>query len=567
MEIQSTTSSSNNRNDSQDSMNTGLEAKAASFLEYVSSKLNDAFEKNIPVDEIKEMEDTFWRRVFGVLACVIVLVVFIYFVATSYQNGVTSHFVSMDINGGDCDYVTRPLTATYLASTEGIWEGKLNFSYNLALYQFSFSNYENTAEQYTIDFETVYNDLIPHTASMNTSELAINLVFLQTALLPYLTGGSYQILTFTPSPGYIYNREYIYTAFSSKLQGNCPYAVGSTMDSPTAEMITLIDVEYYNILCNDTINWANLGWTSSIDGMDFTLLVDYRSAVTVIAVNMGFRRIDTLEIVELPAVIEADASFAYHNIIYVLRQYFDPSYPGMEPILCLFQEVSNELTFCMLRLDGTFLLPFSNSIGGPMAWDEGIPQYCNCSTEIGHSNECNYIGTLNSLLFSTNITELYWTNILPLMDMIDTYVAEYGGTLQQAYRHLNQQVYPYAFNTSLYYYGNTTLSFCPFDTCALITTTSYDTYSYSISEYYFQLRSGSCSNTVFTTSHWEILSQTPPATLVESYYTCVLNWNTALFNAFGISVGNASLSVQAFALLALPVIYIILKVNIIYIFN
>jgi hypothetical protein len=57
------------------------------------------------------------------------------------------------------------------------------------------------------------------------------------------------------------------------------------------------------------------------------------------------------------------------------------------------------------------------------------------------------------------------------------------------------------------------------------------------------------------------LASNPPESLVESYYSCVDDPSTALFNAFGISSGNVSLTLQAFALLALPVIYIVLKVS------
>jgi hypothetical protein len=61
----------------------------------------------------------------------------------------------------------------------------------------------------------------------------------------------------------------------------------------------------------------------------------------------------------------------------------------------------------------------------------------------------------------------------------------------------------------------------------------------------------------------DLLAGTPPSTLVESYYTCTLDWSTSLFNALGISVGNASLAVQAFALLALPLIYFSLTVSVV----
>lgn len=60
-----------------------VKLKAASLLQYVGIKTNAFFEKNIPIDEIKETENMFWRRTLGLLACSVMLGVFLFFVATS----------------------------------------------------------------------------------------------------------------------------------------------------------------------------------------------------------------------------------------------------------------------------------------------------------------------------------------------------------------------------------------------------------------------------------------------------------------------------------------------------
>ena len=60
----------------------------------------------------------------------------------------------------------------------------------------------------------------------------------------------------------------------------------------------------------------------------------------------------------------------------------------------------------------------------------------------------------------------------------------------------------------------------------------------------------------------EVIGNNPPSSLVESYYSCVQGAEAALFDAFGISVGNASLAVQVFGVLALPLIYFLLQVRV-----
>jgi hypothetical protein len=63
---------------------TGGEAhESASFVQYAEGKVDDLFKKNIPVDDIKEIENRFWRTVLGLTACGIMLAVFVYFVYTS----------------------------------------------------------------------------------------------------------------------------------------------------------------------------------------------------------------------------------------------------------------------------------------------------------------------------------------------------------------------------------------------------------------------------------------------------------------------------------------------------
>jgi hypothetical protein len=163
--------------------------------------------------------------------------------------------------------------------------------------------------------------------------------------------------------------------------------------------------------------------------------------------------------------------------------------------------IAGVVVLCMLRLDGTFFLPFTNAFGGENAWEGIAPDYCNCSTN-GHSTYCNLIGTFNSLLFSTNVTDNYYENILPLIDLVESYTVDKGLSLPEGYAQLNADTYSDAYYTTLSFDKDATFSYCPFETCAMISTLSYDDYSSSVSQYYLQLTDGSCSNSIFTTAKW-----------------------------------------------------------------
>jgi hypothetical protein len=66
----------------------------------------------------------------------------------------------------------------------------------------------------------------------------------------------------------------------------------------------------------------------------------------------------------------------------------------------------------------------------------------------------------------------------------------------------------------------------------------------------------------------DLLASNPPTELTENYYECRTSWQTALFNAVGVSLANVSLAVSVAGLLLVPFVFLLLEVTLpVYVFR
>jgi len=86
--------------------------------------------------------------------------VFLYFIITAYQSGVTDTYISFDEESGDCSEVPFTVTGNYLADSSGHWESNKKYNDATALYEADFLSFESTNAQYKKTFaETISNEL------------------------------------------------------------------------------------------------------------------------------------------------------------------------------------------------------------------------------------------------------------------------------------------------------------------------------------------------------------------------------------------------------------------------
>jgi hypothetical protein len=111
--------------------------------------------------------------------------------------------------------VAKSFSGQYLASIDGYWEGQNGFSYNLALYQFSFNNLQSTETNFYELITSITGILGVESQQTKEQNLAQNIILLQAESLRVVKGSSVQALQYTPVPGYVYQRATITVGFSS----------------------------------------------------------------------------------------------------------------------------------------------------------------------------------------------------------------------------------------------------------------------------------------------------------------------------------------------------------------
>ena len=383
---------------------TVLQTQAKTLVDFLKDKIYDVFEDNIPIDDIKELPNLFWRRLLGVVACSLMLSVFIYFVYTSkplsiysqccntissfvfllyagYTGAITSKFVSLG-KSGNCKFVQRPLTGTYLVATNGKWEGQVGFDYSLALYSIQLSNVLVTPEEFASYFvDLIQSDLQIIADLMADLTLAENLIFLQSGQAEITVSGNSQLLEFTPTPGFVYNREYVTVAYASWPPAICPYLTVAAVDVANSLTSTIINVDNFYQYCGNSINLQTLGYQKfAIPAQSFDLTFDSVTFITALAVNFQFRLLSSMVVINIPISVGGTAAttWTYNGLIFTAVQYYDPVYPAMDPMICIPPTAENEyLSFCMVRIGGYFFLPTTNSFGSDDAVFYGKPDFCN----------------------------------------------------------------------------------------------------------------------------------------------------------------------------------------------
>ena len=89
------------------------EDKTESLYEFVLRTLDETFLDNIPMDSIKDLP-RFYLYLFGALAELMSLAIFVYFFLAVYHQGVTQFFISIQQDSGDCSTVAKAVSGSYM---------------------------------------------------------------------------------------------------------------------------------------------------------------------------------------------------------------------------------------------------------------------------------------------------------------------------------------------------------------------------------------------------------------------------------------------------------------------
>lgn len=257
--------------------------KEATFIEWFSAKLHDAFVNNIPLESIKELQSTY-MYIFGVLAYALSVSCFIYFVYTGYSNALVKEYISLDSNDGNCRSVQKPITDVYYGSSTGIWSGSSGFKFASALYLLEFNNYNYDNSHYRNHMRTIKEELDELGQLATTQDLGMNLLYWM-AWERFVGPTSSNIFEMMGNSLYVLNRQYLFCTVAS-VEGECNEPPASSIDQ--ANGVARMTFSYSNFIENPNCSYVIpefLGFDQQYDADNFDIVLDIRTAIVSIAVS------------------------------------------------------------------------------------------------------------------------------------------------------------------------------------------------------------------------------------------------------------------------------------------
>jgi hypothetical protein len=233
-------------------------------------------------------------------------------------------------SGSICEPVLSPVSATYLADSNGYWETSTYFDTSRALYQFTFHNYYVNNSGWVEIMNELEGQLQGVGNLMSTLMLPSNIL--------YWTAWSGHFVSTTevaePTTQYfnmfadvavIFNRQYVHGIISN-VDSDCNASTSSTFNPSTYIISTTYTYEEFvsNPRCSAVVDPALVGYNSFYDGDQFSLSMDVRSLVTALAVNENI-----ISVTLLRPVMNSLTTYLYRNTLYVIGDFYSPRYPGM----------------------------------------------------------------------------------------------------------------------------------------------------------------------------------------------------------------------------------------------
>jgi hypothetical protein len=340
--------------------------------------------------------------------------------------------------------------------------------------------------------DALYTDALGYIAvNMTNGNLGNNVLYWTS--YNKLADQSNQAQRFAPTgdPVVIFNREHVVGHVGSYL-GVCNQSLFTRFLPGESNVYIQTSYDDYvaNPVCNGTLFPPYFGHIYGVNSGTFESKLDIRSLFTAMAVNLGI--LDFNDIVQIQSV---NSTLTVDNVAYNYSDYYDPKFPGMRPITCIYTE---DRQFCTIRMGLVFTIPFFHHQGN----NSQLPQQCICG-EISVEDLENPYSDCNVFKFIAGVT--FWqTNVPdPLFRIIEYYnysfstindlsyqaafVSSYWGQTSQEKEYLNSESYL-----------QNAFSFCNITTdgpCSILTVSAFDTseFDWTVSKYYYQLQRGTCS--------------------------------------------------------------------------
>eukprot|EP01038_Epipyxis_sp_PR26KG_P005984 gene5984-8241_t len=518
----------------------------------------------------------------GSLMIGVFLIIFIYFFVKNYQLQRTTYFLEIGsfdennnaINEPNCDLIPLSISGTFMATNDGYWEGGSNFQYANAAYKLKVVNYKKTYTTYYDDMKDIYSQLSIDGNYTISQNLGYNILFWMTKTYLIDNEQSYRF-SLDGSVLRVLNRDFTKGSIISS-KGICTLSTTTTFLPSTGQISMAYNYDDFveNPTCYAAVDPVQLNYDSVSIGSTFTPQFDVRSLVTAVSINLRINLLSTL--IEIPVYRTNITQINSYS-----SKYYDPKYPGMDPINCITAYNTSSfvdgfsLDVCYVTIGKVHALPIFHHSGANM---EG--QYCDCSklseANLNSSKHfCNQFKFLSGFIFwsvpSFLDTDDYTTVGSFSAIAIHKFAEKYWRkSTKYGLYYANRDAYDAAFMGSAFNgqqktFFSSAFDFCKLDgyvdSCSMLVFTSFDVdqKTYSISDNYYQLMTGACQDTVSPTAEqWKTLTSKSFTSLTQNYQECVYDVFDSMVNGVCISKGVASLLFPLVAALLIKISIVIM---------
>jgi hypothetical protein len=467
------------------------------WWEKITSEVDTGFLDSIPSEDVKQLPPRYLYPI-GMVIVAILVVIFIAVLVPGYASAVRTRFLSPAGSGDPryCTDVTISNTGSFLATQYGAWQGSSDFAYSNATYQINLVNVQMDEQQFSASMKDFNAQLAEVGKQATSQDVAVNLLYWMSWVQ---VGAHLERFSMTGTPLMVFQRQITAGTISNQLH-DCNATSEGSFDPSTGTIAVSYDVDSFqsNPSCSGNGNITDYGYSPIANTDKFNLQFDIRALITAVAINLGVvkpRR--QLQLVD-------HTVYNVSQVSYYAASFVDPRYPGMAPVLCLFDK--RDTPYCLISVGFMYGLPVFNHIGNNTEY----PAKCDCTQEISEGVNKNYTNVCNHFNFLTGV--IVWPHAEAFPDPALELM------LSMSAQRIYDLAHPPMFTAGAY--GTSSplrggfnspsqrqemYSFCQSDTygaCSIVTFSSYDsTFAAStVSTNYFQVDYGACQDTFTTAS-------------------------------------------------------------------
>lgn len=365
-----------------------------SLKDFIVKNVKELIVDLIPIESILHIRPKGYMYIFGIISISMMTALFLYNLIDVYIGDVTSAFISVSQNSGDCSAVVRPVTGSFIADTDGNWEGFGDFTYSGGKFNLILTGAEMSLQQYQ-DVMVVARDQLASLGNFSVNlDLASNLALIMSwamicdpNIYPVCATMQEQYFVFTGSSQYIFLSSNVHPSFSN-MAGDCLTKSTAEYDLPSAMQIATFATDQFvaSDLCANIINLAHVRPISSNKLQQIS--IDVRTFGDAVGISNGFLALAGIEIV--PGAPDENLEIYFQGHTYIGNYYIDSYYVGMEAIYCILnsgsQDLANEnppiasmtedglgvVQLCFIPMGNLLTLPLLNHYGASAGDKDGV---------------------------------------------------------------------------------------------------------------------------------------------------------------------------------------------------